>query len=96
MPIKIKEALPPPPLLKAQNPPPPPRGRNFMGMGVFQQKEQKIPGAHKLGAAISGPRIAGGKITDMRFFFCKTPDIPLRNAPLFINLVVRNLWRVCS
>ena len=39
-----------------------------MGMGVFQQKEPKMPGALKIGAAISGLRIAGGKITDMRFF----------------------------
>ena len=39
-----------------------------MGMGVFQQKEQRIPGAHDIGKAISGPRIAGGKITDMRIF----------------------------
>ena len=36
-----------------------------MGMRVFQQKEPKTPGAHKIGAAISGPR----KITDVRFFF---------------------------
>ena len=27
-----------------------------------------MPGAHKIGAAISGPRIAGGKITDTRIF----------------------------
>ena len=26
-----------------------------MGTGVFQQKEPKMPGAHKIGAAISGP-----------------------------------------
>ena len=38
-----------------------------MGMGVFLQN-QKIPGAHKIGTAISGPRIAGEKITDMRLF----------------------------
>ena len=39
-----------------------------MGMGVFQQKEPKMPAAHEIGAAISGPRIAGGKNTDMRHF----------------------------
>ena len=38
-----------------------------MGMEVFQRKEPKISGAHNIGAAISGPRIAGGKITDI---FC--------------------------
>ena len=27
-----------------------------------------MPGAHKIGAAISSPRIVGGKITDMRLF----------------------------
>ena len=27
-----------------------------------------MPGAHKIGAAISGPRIAGGKIMGMRIF----------------------------
>ena len=32
-----------------------------MGMGVFQQKEPKMPGAHKIGAVISGPRIYGRK-----------------------------------
>ena len=37
-----------------------------MDMGGFQQKEPKMPGAHKIGTAISGPRIAGGKIMDMR------------------------------
>ena len=38
---------------------PPPKTRNFMGMEVFQQKERNFPGAHKIGTAISGPRIAG-------------------------------------
>ena len=38
-----------------------------MGMGVVQEKK-RMPGAHKIGAAVSGPRIAGGKVTDMRFF----------------------------
>ena len=71
-PIKIKLAIPPPPLKKPTPPPPPPKTRNFMGMGpatgVFQQKEPKMPGAHKIGAAVSGPRIAGGNFTDMRLF----------------------------
>ena len=30
-----------------------------------------MPGAHKIGAAISGPRFAGGKIADMRLFLTK-------------------------
>ena len=40
-----------------------------MGVEAFLQKEPKIPGAHKVGAAISGPRIADRKITDMRLTF---------------------------
>ena len=44
---------------------PPPKTRNFMGMGVFQQKNQKMPGAHKIDAAVSGPRIAGRNFTDI-------------------------------
>ena len=48
-----------------------------------------MPGAHKFGAAISGPRIAGGKITDMSFFLfllqmCKTP-LTLQSAPCFFD-----------
>ena len=39
-----------------------------MGMGFSSTKNQKMPGAHKIGAAISDPRIAGGKILDMRIF----------------------------
>ena len=35
---------------------------NFMGMEVFLQKERIFRGAHKIGAAISGPRIAAKKI----------------------------------
>ena len=47
-----------------------------MGMGVFQQKERKMPGAHKIGAAISGPRIAGRKVTDIGLFlmYSAAPD----------------------
>ena len=59
-PIKIKSALPPPQKEKT-SPPPLPKTRNFMGMEVFLQKERKIPGAHKIGAATSGRRIAGNK-----------------------------------
>ena len=51
-PVQIKLALPPPPSKKPTTPPP--KTRNFMGMGVFLQKEPKMPGAHKIGAAISG------------------------------------------
>ena len=42
-----------------------------MGMGFSSRKNQKMPGAHKSGAAISGPRIAGGKLMDSRRFFSR-------------------------
>ena len=52
----------------SKKPNPPPKRRNFMGMGVFQQKRTpKLPAAHKIGTAISGPRIAGGNMSDVRF-----------------------------
>ena len=65
---KIRTSNPPPPSQK--NHEPPLRMRNFMGMGkTFQRKEpKKSLCAHKIGAAISGPRVAGGKITDIRLF----------------------------
>ena len=40
---------------------PPPQNEEFYGHGFFLQKERIFPGAHKIGAAISGPRIAGRK-----------------------------------
>ena len=49
VPVKIQLAFPPLPK-KLHN------TRTVMGMGVFQQKEPKMPGAHKIGAAVSGPR----------------------------------------
>ena len=51
--MKIKLALSPPCQKKAT-----PKTRNLTGMEVLQQKKQKIPGTHTIGAA----RIAGGKI----------------------------------
>ena len=53
---KIESALPPPP----KNPkyPPPPKTRNFMGKGFSCRKKRIFPGAHKIGAAFSGPRVA--------------------------------------
>ena len=39
-----------------------------MGMGFSSRKSPKTPGAHKIGAAISGPRIAGGNFMDITFF----------------------------
>ena len=45
-----------------------------MGMVVFQQKEPKMPGAHKIGAATCGPRIAGGNFMDTTFFLGDGPN----------------------
>ena len=69
-PVKIKLALPPPLLNKptTHNPPPKKTEKILWAWGFSCRKNQKILGAHKIGAAISGPRIAGRKITDMRIF----------------------------
>ena len=40
-----------------------------MGMGISSRKNQKIPGARKIGAAISGPRSAGGNYGHEAFSF---------------------------
>ena len=62
-PIKIKSAPPPPP----QNPPP--LKRRILWTWVFLQKERIFPGVHKIGAAISGPRIAETNFTDTERIF---------------------------
>ena len=58
---KIGTSTPPLP----KNPrPPPPKGGNLWVWGFSSRKSTKMPGAHKIGAAIFGPRITGGKIMD--------------------------------
>ena len=64
-PIKAKLA-PPPPSKKPMTSPLKPG--ILWAWGFSSRKNQKMPGAHKIGTAISGPRITGGKITDMRLF----------------------------
>ena len=39
-----------------------------MDIEVFLQKERIFPGAHQIGAAISGARIADKNLTDTRIF----------------------------
>ena len=56
---------------KHKIPPPPKRG--IVWTLVFLQKERIFPGAHKIGAAISGPRIADMNFTDTRIFLKSTP-----------------------
>ena len=63
-PIKIKSALPPQPKY-----PPPKKIRNFMDKEVFLQKERRNSRRpYKIGAGISGPRIADKNCTDTRIF----------------------------
>ena len=60
-----------PPSKQTQNPPPPPplKGGILWAYGGFSsRKNQEMPGAHKIGAAISDPRIAGGNFMDITFF----------------------------
>ena len=55
--------------------PPSPQNEEFYGhRGFLLRKEPKIPGAHDIGAAISGPRIAGGSET-------KSGEKKPRNVP---------------
>ena len=57
---KIKSALPPPP------PKPPPKKGEFYGHGFSCRKNAFLPGVHKIGTPISGPRIADTNFTDTR------------------------------
>ena len=63
-PTKIKSALPP---TKPKSPPPK-KNEEFYRHGFFLQKERIFPGVHKIGAPISGPRIADKNFTDTRIF----------------------------
>ena len=54
-----------PPSKKAKNPP---KGGILWAWGFSSRKNQKMPGAHKIGAAISGPRIAGANFMDITLF----------------------------
>ena len=72
-PIKIKSALPLPPK-KPKISPPPPKTRNFTDIAFSCRKNAFFPGAHKIGAAISNPRIAGRNFTDTRIFLNRDLD----------------------
>ena len=61
-PIKIKLALPSPTKPKI---PPPPLKEEFYGHGFFPAERTHFS-AHKIGAAISGPRVADTNFTDTR------------------------------
>ena len=66
---KNKIGTPPPPKPKI----PPPLKRGILWTQVFLQKERIFPGVHKIGAAISGPRIADTNFTDTRIFLNEFP-----------------------
>ena len=48
---------------------------------VFLQKERIFPGVHKIGAAISGPRIADTNFTDTRLFLNKVRKLRPKLRP---------------
>ena len=60
---KNKIGTPPPPPKK-----PPKKGEILWIKWFFLQKERIFPGVHKIGAPISGPRIADTNFTDTRIF----------------------------
>ena len=53
-----------------------------MGRRLPITKNQKVTDAHKIGAAISGPRIAGEKLQTLGFFFSES-------SPLSVSLRCR-------
>ena len=60
-----------PALSKKAQDPPPLKGGILWAWGFSSRKKQKMPGAHKIGAAISGPRITGGNFMDITLFLKK-------------------------
>ena len=62
-----KNKIGPPPPPKTQNTPPP-QNEEFYGHRFSCRKNAFFPGVHKIGAAISGPRIADTNFTDTRIF----------------------------
>ena len=54
---------------KTQNPPPPLKEGNLWAWGFSSRKNQKMPGAHKICAAVSCPRTTGGNLWTPRFFW---------------------------
>ena len=91
IPAPIKYNWPFHPLQKAQTHPPPLKGGILWAWGFCSRKNQKIPGAHEIGTAISGPRIAGGKIADLPVlpfldFFSDLPRKNLKFTKDFLSL----------
>ena len=78
-PIKIKSALPPP--KKKPKIPSPPQNEEFLWTWFFLQNGHIFPGVHKIGATISGPRIADKNLTDTRIFLTISAIPPSHCAP---------------
>ena len=84
-PTKKKVGLPGPPPQPAKPQIPPPKMRNFVDMeGFCSRKSPKIRGLTLIGKSISGPRIAGGKSTDVWLFLITSiTTSSLHMSPLF-------------
>ena len=75
-PIKIKSAFPP------SNPTPPQKNERILWTWRFScRKKAFFPGVHKIGAAISGPRIADKNFTDTRIFLREMMRQLTRDTP---------------
>ena len=61
-----------------------------MDMGFFLQKERIFPGVHKIGAPISGPRIADTNFTDTGIFLKMAVVTRFHKSCHFMLVVV---WR---
>ena len=83
-PIKIKLALPPPPPQKTTTPPL--KGGILWAWGFSSRKNPKMPGAHKIGAAISGSRIAGRNFMDITLFLKRVLEIAAAFSSFLISL----------
>ena len=79
-PIKIKSALPPSP------PKPPPKKGEFYGHGFSCRENAFFPGVHKIGAAISGPRITDTNFTDTRIFLKNPVKIQKTEEKIATNI----------
>ena len=61
-------------------PPPPPKTRNLWTWVFSCRKNAIFPGVHKIGAPISGPRIADTNFTDTRLFLRENARLKIRHA----------------
>ena len=77
---KNKIGTPPPPPPKT----PPQKKGGILRTWVFLQQERIFPGVHKIGAVISGPRIADTNFTDTkRIFLILFSGLPTLSSPTF-------------